>query len=140
MGSNNYDDPSIPVVGLPFHFINFLKVDVEKLRDKNGVAERELRATIAECEKARSEAASLQLEVERFAGRMGKYQDAEERMNEEMHRYRLESEKYKERLDKANGEIEFLKNAREKAEDEIDRLRNELDKLVRYLFDAQLEM
>ena len=39
------------------------------------------------------------MEVERFAARMGKYQDAEERMNEEVHRYRIESEKYKERLD-----------------------------------------
>lgn len=66
--------------------IVFLKVDVEKLRDKQGMAERELRSTVVECEKARSEAASLQLEVERFAARMGKYQDAEERMNEEMHR------------------------------------------------------
>lgn len=50
------------------------------------MAERELRSTVVECEKARSEAASLQLEVERFAARMGKYQDAEERMNEDMHR------------------------------------------------------
>ena len=84
---------------------------MEKVRDKHGMAERELRGTISECEKARSDAASLQLEVERFAARMGKYQDAEERMNEEMHRCRIETEKYKEKLDKANGEIEFLKNA-----------------------------
>ena len=127
-------------IPLSLHFVNiffvFLKVEVEKLRDKNGVAERELRGTISECEKARSEAASLQLEVERFAARMGKYQDSEERMTEEMHRYRIESEKYKERLDKANGEIEFLKNTREKAEDEINRLRNELSSLesARYEF------
>ena len=83
---------------------------MEKVRDKHGMAERELRGTISECEKARSDAASLQLEVERFAARMGKYQDAEERMNEEMHRCRIETEKYKEKLDKATGEIEFLKN------------------------------
>ena len=105
---------------------------MEKLRDKNGVGERELRSTISEVEKARSEAASLQLEVERFAARMGKYQDAEERMNEECHRYRIESEKYKERLDKSVGEIEFLKNAREKAEDEIARLRSDLSNLESY--------
>ena len=78
-------------------FYCFMQVEVEKVRDKQGVAERELRATFSDCEKARSDAASLQLEVERFAARMGKYQDAEERMNEDVHRYRLEAEKYKER-------------------------------------------
>lgn len=51
-----------------------LQVELEKLYDKHDKAQMELRQTHTQLEKYKEETATLEAEVDRFAGRMGKYQ------------------------------------------------------------------
>ena len=51
-----------------------LQVELEKLYDKHDKTQMELRQTHSQLEKYKEETATLEAEVDRFAGRMGKYQ------------------------------------------------------------------
>ena len=51
-----------------------LQVELEKLYDKHDKTQMELRQTHTQLEKYKEETATLEAEVDRFAGRMGKYQ------------------------------------------------------------------
>ena len=49
-------------------------MELEKLYDKHDKTQMELRQTHTQLEKYKEETATLEAEVDRFAGRMGKYQ------------------------------------------------------------------
>ena len=50
------------------------QVELEKLYDKHDKTQMELRQTHTNLDKYKEETATLEAEVDRFAGRMGKYQ------------------------------------------------------------------
>ena len=52
--------------------------------------------------------------MDRFAARIGKYQDHQERTKEEQDKLAIEAERYKDRLARAMTDIEKLQAAREK--------------------------
>ena len=62
------------------------QVELEKLYDKHDKTQMELRKAHGELEKYKSETAALEAEVDRFAARMGKYQENEEKMTEDLTR------------------------------------------------------
>ena len=53
-------------------------------------------------------------QVDRFAARIGKYQDHQERTKEEQDKLAIEAERYKDRLARAMADIEKLQSNREK--------------------------
>ena len=60
--------------------------ELEKLYDKHDKTQMELRKAHGELEKYKSETAALEAEVDRFAARMGKYQENEEKLTEDLTR------------------------------------------------------
>ena len=62
------------------------QVELEKLYDKHDKTQMELRKAHGELEKYKSETAALEAEVDRFAARMGKYQENEEKLTEDLTR------------------------------------------------------
>ena len=63
---------------------------MEKLYDKHDKTQMELRKAHGELERFKTETAALEAEVDRFAGRIGKYQENEDKLNEDLTRYILE--------------------------------------------------
>ena len=57
----------------------------------------ELRKAHGELERFKTETAALEAEVDRFAGRIGKYQENEDKLNEDLTRYILDVNQFKHR-------------------------------------------
>ena len=64
-------------------------MELEKLYDKHDKTQMELRKAHGELEKYKSDTAALEAEVDRFAARMGKYQENEEKLTEDLTRENL---------------------------------------------------
>ena len=97
-------------------------MEMDKMQERAVKTELEHRKTISDMDNYKSEVTTLNMEIERFAGRMAKYQDNEDRIEQENMRYKMEAEAQREQLDKATREVDMLRAAKDKQSHEIQRL------------------
>ena len=97
-------------------------MEMDKMQERAVKTELEHRKTISDMDNYKSEVTTLNMEIERFAGRMAKYQDNEDRIEQENMRYKMEAEAQREQLEKATREVDMLRAAKDKQSHEIQRL------------------
>merc|ERR1719232_1425140 len=101
-------------------------MEMDKMQERAVKTELEHRKAVSDMDNYKSEVTTLNMEIERFAGRMAKYQDNEDRIEQENMRQKMETEALREQLDKATREVDLLKSTKEKQSVEIQRLHQEL--------------